>query len=74
MSVTVMQGEDAMKLGDPDGAKHTPSANRNFFEHSGTTGCSLGCESKRSYEADLQRKKGAVPPKAAPKALKEHGL
>lgn len=69
-----MQVEDATNLGDLDGAGHIPSVNTNFFEHFGTTGCSLGCESKKSFETDLQREKGAVPPKIVRKSRKEHGL
>lgn len=31
------------------------------FEHFGTNGCALGCESKRLFEEDLQLKTGASP-------------
>lgn len=56
-----MHLEDALKLDIPDEAQHTSSDTKNFFQHFGTTGCVLGCESKRTFEADLELKRSAIP-------------
>lgn len=61
MSLTVVGVENPWKTHVVDEAQHASSTNKSLLKHFGTTACALGRESKRSFEADLQLKKEAMP-------------